>query len=326
VVVDTIYGFLGSGKTTFIRHILQEWGKEEVIVVLVNEFGEIGIDGTLLNGFGRQVVELPSGCICCSLQSDFKRQLLEINHLYKPDRVLIEPSGVASITQIEAILELEAINTLISKRHNIVVVDAKTFMEYYKANKYFVSTQLRRAHLAILNKCDLIEKKFVSMTTNLILSIKPELYVIPTYYCKVNWDEYTSVLSLSENFSLQHDIGPYNSAHEDAHRDHDHYHLNGHSVGLGYQSIGKDLGRNSYKHDCLVSVFQGMLERGGRMGEIVRAKGIFLTDKGWELIEVASGVMSFQKIKEVSTSKIAVIGRKLDPEYILAAFEGCSQG
>jgi len=326
VIVDTIYGFLGSGKTTFITHILREWGKEERIVVLVNEFGDVGIDGSLLAGYGRKVVELPSGCICCSLQADFKRQLIEIRNLYQPDRVLVEPSGVASITQIEAILGLEAVDSMISERHNIVVIDAKTFMEYYKANSFFVSTQLRRAHLAILNKCDLVERRIVSMAANLIVSIKPEVYVIPTSYCRVNWDEYTNILRLSEKFSLQENFGPYNSSHEDTHEDHDHSHFNGQSIGLGYQSIGRDLGSHFFRHDCLVSVFQDMLEKGAKMGEIVRAKGIFLTEKGWELIEVASGVMSFQKIQEARTSKIAVIGKGLNQEFILAAFEGCSRG
>jgi len=104
MIVDVAFGFLGSGKTTFITQVLKAWGADEKIVVLVNEFGEVGIDGDLLASRGGNVVEMPSGCICCTLQTDFRTQLLDISRSIQPERVIIEPTGVATIGQIEEIL------------------------------------------------------------------------------------------------------------------------------------------------------------------------------------------------------------------------------
>ena len=132
MIVDVIYGFLGSGKTTFISRILQEWGSKEKIVVLVNEFGDVGIDGTLLQGQNSKIIEMPSGCICCTLQSDFKTQMLDILATIHPERLIIEPTGVATIGQIRAIIELQIFEDVIDTINNILIADATGFMALYQ--------------------------------------------------------------------------------------------------------------------------------------------------------------------------------------------------
>lgn len=110
MVIDVIYGFLGAGKTTFIRHLLEHPGGGERRVILVNEFGEVGLDGRILEDSGTKmaaVVEMPSGCICCTLAPDFRRQIIELSAAYAPDRLIIEPTGLATIGQIMAVLAKE---------------------------------------------------------------------------------------------------------------------------------------------------------------------------------------------------------------------------
>jgi G3E family GTPase len=152
MIVDVVFGFLGSGKTTFISRILRDWGTAEKIVVLVNEFGDVGIDGTLLTSRGGNVVEMPSGCICCTLQADFRSQMLEISRSMRPKRVIVEPTGVATIAQIRSIVDAQLFEDVIEKIHHIMIADATGFMGLYRANRHFVESQVKNAHLVLLNK------------------------------------------------------------------------------------------------------------------------------------------------------------------------------
>jgi G3E family GTPase len=154
MVVDIVYGFLGSGKTTFITRVLGEWGERERIVVLVNEFGDVGIDGSLLRDRGGNVVEMPSGCICCTLQGDFRKQMLEIIESIKPQRLIIEPTGVATIGQIRSIVEAQMFENVIREVNHVLIADATGFMGLYKANPHFIESQVENARIVLLNKCD----------------------------------------------------------------------------------------------------------------------------------------------------------------------------
>lgn len=332
MIVDTVYGFLGSGKTTFIRRVLEAWGQQERLVVLVNEFGEVGIDGALLQGLGQEVVELPSGCICCSLQADFKRQLLEIAADLKPERVIIEPTGVASITQVEGILGHEVFADKISRIHKILVVDATTFFELYKANRNFVETQVEHASLVLLNKCDLAAEKQLALIQSALVAIKPELHVIRTQYGAVDWEEYHLTLAAladsqvpaapPASFRLRREQAV--TVHPGPHAERV-VHLQTQAIGLGLESLGWELGEAVFRQECLTALFDVLLQQAD-LGEVVRAKGIFHTDQGWQLLEIASGVFSRQPVRPVPASKFVVIGRHLHREAIEATVHGCLQG
>ena len=331
MIIDTVYGFLGSGKTTFIKRVLQNWGQQERIVVLVNEFGEVGIDGTILQGYGPQVVEMASGCICCSLQSDFKRQLLEVAEALSPDRVIIEPTGVASIRQVMAILGLEVLADVVSQTHNILVADATTFFDLYKANRHFMETQIEHADLALLNKCDLASAKQINLVQNALASIKPELYVLKTEYGAVDWDEYHATLQAAELVKPSPILVPlklYRQNVATPHQDRDlirldrHMHLETESIGLGLESCGWDYGAVRFNLHCLTAFFDN-LSHADSWGEVVRAKGIFNSGQGWQLLEIASGVFSRQPIRQAETSKLVIIGRRLALQSIAAAAAAC---
>ncbi len=195
MIVDVIYGFLGSGKTTFISRILQEWGSKEKIVVLVNEFGDVGIDGTLLQGQNSKIIEMPSGCICCTLQSDFKTQMLDILATIHPERLIIEPTGVATIGQIRAIIELQIFEDVIDTINNILIADATGFMALYQANRYFVESQIVNARLVLLNKCDKVEQRRALLIRDAITAINPDATVLLTEYGGVDWAQYQLAMS-----------------------------------------------------------------------------------------------------------------------------------
>ncbi|MGB5617228.1 MAG: GTP-binding protein, partial [Desulfobacterales bacterium] len=195
MIVDIVFGFLGVGKTTFITRVLKEWGSKEKTVVLVNEFGEVGIDGELLAAQGGNVVEMPSGCICCTLQADFRSQLLDICRTIWPERVIIEPTGVATIAQVRSIIEAQLFEDTIREINDILIADATGFMGLYKANRHFVESQVENADVVLLNKCDKVDKTKAMVTRSAISAINPEITVLMAEFGAVDWADYHLALS-----------------------------------------------------------------------------------------------------------------------------------
>jgi G3E family GTPase len=333
MIVDIVFGFLGSGKTTFIIRALEKWGTEEKIVVLVNEFGDVGIDGDLLTGQGGDVVELPSGCICCTLQTDFRSQMLEISRTINPARVIIEPTGVATIAQIRSIVEAQLFEDTIEKINNILIADATGFMDLYKANRHFVESQVENAPLALLNKCDRVDKRKAMVIQGAISAINPEMTVLMTEFGAVDWAEYQFALSTAsgsgrevwkEKEHITHiaeAVGENHLPHDEGRDLHTHFHEN--EDALGYESFGCLYDDISFDRGTLEDFFQELKVPRSKMGEIVRAKGIFRIGDRYILMELASGEFSSQPINRSGESKISVIGRELDREMIKTALDRC---
>jgi G3E family GTPase len=327
MIADIVFGFLGSGKTTFITRILREWGDKEKIVVLVNEFGEVGIDGELLKGQGGNVVEMPSGCICCTLQSDFRSQMLDIIQTINPQRVIIEPTGVATIEQIRSIIEAQMFEKDIESIHNILVADATGFMGLYKANRHFVESQVRNARVVLLNKTDKVDKRKAEVTRNAISAINPKTTVLMTQFGAVDWVQYQLALSTLPESEGKLDATYPHEGHGEVEYTEDGMrliHLQHEQDALGYESFGCLYGDLSFDQAALEKLFKQLTTP--EMGEIVRAKGLFCVGEKWVLMELASGDFSFQPIGPSQESKVSVIGRGLDREMIGSAFERCVSG
>jgi G3E family GTPase len=333
MIVDIVFGFLGSGKTTFIIKTLEKWGANEKIVVLVNEFGDVGIDGDLLTGQGGDVVELPSGCICCTLQADFRSQMLEICRSLKPARVIVEPTGVATIAQIRSIIEAQLFEKTIETINNILIADATGFMNLYKANRHFVESQVENAQLALLNKCDRVDKRKAMVIQGAISAINPELPVLMTQFGAVDWAEYQLALSTASGSGLAawRENKKSNHFHEAADRLHPffdeghdrHIHLHENEDALGYESFGCVYNHAAFDRGALEDYFRQLNATRSRMGNIVRAKGVFRINDSTILMELASGEFSTQPISSSSESKISVIGKRLDREMIKSALDRC---
>jgi G3E family GTPase len=332
MIVDIVFGFLGSGKTTFITRALERWGSEEKIVILVNEFGDVGIDGDLLSGQGGDVVEMPSGCICCTLQSDFRSQMLDISRSINPQRVIIEPTGVATIAQIRSIFEAQLFESTIEKINNIMIADATGFMNLYKANRHFVESQVGHAHLALLNKCDKVEKKKAMVIQGAILAINPEMTVLMTEFGAVDWAEYQFALSTAprsmkkfktRNSSKSHRVvGEFFTETPHA----GHHHFQEKEDALGYESFGCVYEGTSFDRNSLETFFQELNAANAKMGEIVRAKGIFQIGDKAMLIELASGEITWQPVGQINRSKVSIIGAGLNRDLITTALQRCVSG
>jgi G3E family GTPase len=323
MIADIVFGFLGSGKTTVIANILREWGQDEKIVVLVNEFGEVGIDGELLASQGAETVEMPAGCICCTLQVDFRRQMLEISETINPQRVIIEPTGVAQITQIMYIVNAELFQDRIEEVHNILIADATNFMDFYKRNRHFVESQVGNAKVVLLNKCDRIKKIKAEVIKEAILAINPQVPVILTEFGAVDWDEYKEALSAAPYLSADYEAEPVSPTEEIEEEGLIHVHED--EDELGYESWGC-IYELSFERQELEKLFQEMLNSTLLGEEIVRAKGIFRVDNKWVVGQLASGEVSWQEVESAQKSKISIIGRNLKKELIGTAVNRCLAG
>ena len=338
MIVDVAFGFLGSGKTTFIANVMREWGREEKIVVLVNEFGDVGIDGELLSTLGSDVVEMPSGCICCTLQSDFRNQIVEIHSTFHPDRIIIEPSGVATISTIDWILRAQTLEPVIDKINKVLIVDATGFKSLYKANRSFVEAQVENAHLVVLNKCDRVDKRTAMLTQSAISSINPDVMVLSTEYAEVNWQEYQQGLSnatfgeLRTSSKLQADSvldrSPLQSGSDNQKKEQNIPHIPHFKEAvdeLGYESFGNIYEDLIFDFEKLEKFFQSLNTPESGFGEIVRAKGIFCGGDKWIVMEQASGDISTQPIRPFNQSKVTIIGKDLNRLSICEALKNCSK-
>lgn len=184
-VVIIIAGFLGSGKTTLLKKILSWETDLSGTVVVVNEFGDVGIDGVLLKESGSDVVELTSGCICCTLTADLRQSLARIYTQFEPDRVLIEASGVADPSSIATVFTEPGIRDCMVLKKIITVLDGD-FWEAREAFGPLFYNQLEMAHLILLNKVDLLDPDQVPQFLKEIHQEIPESQVVPTIHCHVD--------------------------------------------------------------------------------------------------------------------------------------------
>lgn len=185
VGIILLTGFLGSGKTTLLKQILSWETDLSDTVVIVNEFGDVGIDGALLKTSGSDVVELTSGCICCTMSADLTQSLERILKEFKPARILIESSGVADPTAISSVLSQPGLSQCMALEKIITVLDAEFWTEREMFGPLFYN-QLEKAHLILLNKIDLIDTDQVPAYLKDIHAVIPNSKVVPTIQCRVD--------------------------------------------------------------------------------------------------------------------------------------------
>ena len=179
---EIVVGFLGAGKTTTLRRMLAEADPDVKTVVLVNDFGELGIDGSLLEGQGADVVELSNGCICCSLRKDLSAQLREVVAKMKPQRVLIEPSGVADVASLLRVLHEPEIRSLTKALRLYTVVDAGAFLRDFARMPDYFRMQARLAPVFILNKTDLVSRGEIETIRETLTALNPSATILTARY------------------------------------------------------------------------------------------------------------------------------------------------
>ena len=225
--IDIVSGFLGAGKTTLIKKLLKEALAGSQVVLIENEFGEIGIDGGFLKESGIEIKEMNSGCICCSLVGDFGTSLKEVMETYHPDRILIEPSGVGKLSDV--MKAVENVDMEITLNSAVAVVDASKCKMYMKNFGEFFINQIEHAGTIILSRTDVASPEKVRQAVDLIREHNSRAALITTPIAQLDGKE---ILDTIENGSeLEKELMQEVLAHREEEHDHEHCHDHGHHHG-----------------------------------------------------------------------------------------------
>ncbi|KEZ90299.1 CobW family GTP-binding protein [Lacrimispora celerecrescens] len=240
--IDIISGFLGAGKTTFIKKLLQEAIAGEQVVLIENEFGEIGIDGGFLKDAGVEIREMNSGCICCSLVGDFGKSLEEVLTKYHPDRVIIEPSGVGKLSDVmKAVIDV-ASEVEVTLNSAVTIVDAQKCRMYRKNFGEFFNNQIENAGTIVLSRTDIAPADKVDQALQIIRELNPNASVVTTPCDELSGKQLLEIIEKPDTMAedLMKEVKEHRHHHEEGcgcgghHHDHEH---------------GEECGCGSHDHD-----------------------------------------------------------------------------
>ena len=243
--IDIISGFLGAGKTTFIKKMIDEVFKGEKIVLIENEFGEVGIDGGFLKDAGIQITEMNSGCICCSLVGDFGKNLHEVIDKYHPDRILIEPSGVGKLSDVmKSVIDIEKEEDV--KLNGLVtVVNALKASKQMKAFGEFFNNQIEYATVVVLSRSQNATPEQLELCVKQIQSLNPKAAIITTAWDAIKGEQILKVIEGADSLEMklmaeqhakeeaeEHEHEHHHHGHE---HEHDHEHDHDHDECCGHE-------------------------------------------------------------------------------------------
>ena len=260
--IDIISGFLGAGKTTLIKKLLKDAFQGEQVVLIENEFGEIGIDGGFLKEAGIQIREMNSGCICCSLVGDFGASLKEVISKYHPDRILIEPSGVGKLSDvIKAVQGVEEETGLVLNSYT-TVVDAKKCKMYMRNFGEFFNNQVEYAGAIIMSRTDIVDEAKAQASLELLHEINSKAAIITTPIEKLEGKKLLEVMehpvSLADELMEEEEVCPecgHVHEHGEHHHDHDHeehehhHHDHDEECGCGHDHDHEEHEHHHHDHD-----------------------------------------------------------------------------
>ena len=353
VKIDIISGFLGAGKTTLIKKLLKDGFKGEQVVLIENEFGEIGIDGGFLKEAGIQIREMNSGCICCSLVGDFGTSLKEVVTKYNPDRILIEPSGVGKLSDVIKAVQGVQDEVDIKLNSYTTVVDAKKCKMYMKNFGEFFDNQIQYAGAIIMSRTDVADEKKVAQSLELLRSLNKNAAIITTPI--ENLDGKKLVEVMEHPVSLEQEMLEEEHHHHEHHHDHDeecgcghdhehHHHDHDGKCGCGHDhdhehhhdgecgcghhhhhadevftSWGKETVRK-YTREGLEKILEA-LSGSDKYGIILRAKGMLPAEDGtWIYFDMVPEETEIREGAPEYTGRLCVIGSKLDEAALAELF------
>ena len=345
--IDIVSGFLGAGKTTFIKRLLETDLKNEKIVLIENEFGEISVDSMFLSESKIDIAELSQGCICCSLVGDFAKSLNEVIEKYHPDRIIVEPSGVGKLSDVIKAIEdsglSESLNTY------VCLVDATKAKVYAKNFKEFFADQIENAKTIILSRCDVASEEKIQIALEVIRSINPECKVVVTPIKELSDTELLNVYE-KENISLLEELmaeedhhvckcGCHSHEHEHEHHHHheecdchehehhhhheecdchEHEHHHHHHADEVFNSVSIETPK-VYCFDKLVTLLNE-LAYSNNHGYIIRSKGIIKTTSGWKKFNITPEELLLEDNEPMAIGVICIIGVNLSSNNLKQLF------
>ena len=330
--IDVFSGFLGAGKTTLIKKLLKEGYNGEKLVLIENEFGEIGIDGGFMKDAGIEVTEMNQGCICCSLVGDFGKALQKVLDEYAPDRILIEPSGVGKLSDvIKAVMDIDSDQIVLNSY--TTVCDASKIKMYMKNFGEFYKNQVETAKTIVLSRSQKLTDEKLAEAVAMIKELNDHATIVTT-----NWDEISGaqILAAMENENkfaedlLKEELEHHHDHDDDEHEHHHHHHEDGeechchdhehhhhHHADEVFTSMGIETAKKFTKEELENAL--GKLS-GEEFGVVLRAKGIVAGDNGWYEFDFVPEEYEIRAGSPDVTGKMCVIGSKLAEDKIKALF------
>lgn len=342
--VDVISGFLGAGKTTFIKELINKVFVGEKLVLIENEFGEIGIDGGFLKDAGIEITEMNSGCICCTLVGDFSKALQKVLEEYHPDRVIIEPSGVGKLSDIVKAIEDVKRDADIEISGRITVVDGKKAKMYLKNFGEFFQDQVAHASTIVISRTQSMTPEKIEECVHMLREENKEAAIISTPWEELGKDAIIRALEhgaqiedlLEEHHHHEHEHDHdhccghdhhYDHEHDhchDHHHDHEHDHCCGHDhhhhhADEVFTSWGRETAHR-YTEEELDFLLKALSETEG-YGTILRSKGIIgMADGSWKQFDLVPEEYEVREGQPDYTGRICVIGTDLKEEELEKLF------
>ena len=344
--IDIYSGFLGAGKTTLIKKMIKEAYHGQKLVLIENEFGEIGIDGGFLQEAGIQITEMNSGCICCSLVGDFGRALKKVIAEYAPDRILIEPSGVGKLSDVIGAVR-KVTSDDVQLGNFVTVADATKCKMYMKNFGEFYNNQIETANTIILSRTDGMKEEKLDQCVAMIREHNKDAVIVTTPWPELTGEQLMEAMEQRSTIAvelakLEEEAHHHHHDHDDdddeecddpdcsCHHHHDdddedehhhhHHHHHGHDADEVFISWGEETHRKFTKAE-IEHILQA-LEDAETYGIILRAKGYVANAEGekWIHFDYVPGEPDIRDGGAMVTGRICVIGSKLNEEAVAKLF------
>lgn len=342
--IDIISGFLGAGKTTFIKKMIEEAFVGEKLVLIENEFGEVGIDGGFLKDSGIEITEMNSGCICCSLVGDFGKNLNEVITKFHPDRILIEPSGVGKLSDVmKSVIDVEKeqdvkLNALVT------VVNAKKASKQMKAFGEFFNNQIEFATTIVLSRTQSTTPEQLELCVKQMQELNGKAAIITTPWDAIKGEQILKVMEGQDSLEMKLLAEAHHKAEEEEHEHehhhdhdheehehhhehdenctcgcHDHEHHHHHHADEVFTSWGKET-PHKFTREKIEEVLKTLSES-EEYGMILRAKGMVEDVNGsWIYFDMVPGEYELRDGEPDYTGRLCVIGSKIDEHKIEELF------
>ena len=331
--IDIFSGFLGAGKTTLIRKLIAEGYKNEKLVLIENEFGEIAVDGGFLKDAGVEITEMNSGCICCTLVGDFTKALKKVIEEHHPDRILIEPSGVGKLSDVaKAVAGVEGAEI----GAKVTVVDAGKCRMYIRNFGEFFNDQVQHADVIVLSRTDSASDGKVVTASAMLSQLNPNATVITTPWSELSGEQIVQVMeridSLSSTMQEMTHFHEHDHDHDHEHdhdhgdhcscgcgHDHDHDHAGHHHADEVFTSWGVETPKKFSEEEIREKLSE--LDDCRHYGTILRAKGFVDSPDGeWVYFDYVPGEVDIRRGGAAVTGRICVIGSKINEQAIKELF------
>ena len=337
--IDIFSGFLGAGKTTLIKKLIKEAFAGQQVVLIENEFGEIGIDGGFLKESGIQINELNAGCICCSLVGDFRTALQQVVEQYHPDRIVIEPSGVGKLSDVTRAVEGVAEHLDVQLNSFVTVADVNKVKMYMKNFGEFYDDQISHASCILLSRTQTASEEKIAAAVAMLREKNPTATIVTTAWDELTGEQILKAMSTKDDFKAEliamaakaNEEHSHEDEEEEHHHHHHHYDENGvcscghhhhhdHDADEVFTSWGVETARKFTKAEVEHALTE--LDT-GNYGMILRSKGIVNGGAdGWLEFDYVPGEWEVRARGADVGGKLVVIGSKLNEKAIAELF-GC---